>query len=106
MGANISPTKFRSLVLATPLRDYTNCTLLVDCFGLNCARGRLVAISTLPSVDGEATIGQALRKLKCSACGKGVRHAALRCPRERGGKSKWIVTPLTGTVQQHRRPDR
>ena len=106
MGANISPTKFRSLVLATALSDYANCTLLVDCFGPDCARGWVVAISTMPGVDAGATIGEALRKLKCIGCGKSVRQAALRCLRERGGQSEWIVTPLTGRVDQHRRSER
>jgi hypothetical protein len=66
-------------MLSSPLRELTGFCLAVDCLTPGCHGGeRTYSITALAACyDGKATVGDALRLMRCAGCGKPVGDAWL-----------------------------
>ena len=78
-AANASARGQRAAILASPLHELTGFYLTVDCLTSGCSGERTFAVAELASFYGrEATVGQVLRRMRCSrACGGRVGAAWL-----------------------------
>jgi hypothetical protein len=78
-AANASARGQRTAILASPLHELTGFYLAVDCLALRCNGERTFAVAELASFCGrETTVGQVLRRMRCSgACGGRVSAAWL-----------------------------
>jgi hypothetical protein len=87
--AHASARGQRTAILASPLRELTGFCLAVDCLTAGCRGERVYSITALAACyDGNATVGDALRQMRCAGCGKPVGAA-------------WLVT---GPTAQRARP--
>jgi hypothetical protein len=70
-AANASARGQRAAILASPLDELTGFYLAVDCLAPGCNGERSFAIAELASFYGQdSTIGQVLRRMRCSgSCG-------------------------------------
>lgn len=69
-AANASPRAQRSAIIASPLTALTGFLLTVDCRSAQCRGERSFAIAELAAFSKEATVGEVLRRMRCSGgCG-------------------------------------
>ena len=70
-AANASPRGQRAAILASPLHELTGFYLAVDCLAPRCDGERTFAVAELATFYGrDSTVGQVLRRMRCSgACG-------------------------------------
>ena len=78
-AANASARGQRAVILASPLHELTGFYLAVDCLAPKCNGERSFAAAELASFHGkDSTVGQVLRRMRCSgACGGRVGAAWL-----------------------------
>jgi hypothetical protein len=78
-AANASARGQRAAILASPLHELTGFYLTADCLTPGCSGERGFAIAELANLYGrDATVGQVLRRMRCSrACGGRVGAAWL-----------------------------
>ena len=90
-AANASARGQRAAILASPLNELTGFYLAVDCLAPRCNGERSFAVTDLAIFYGrDTTVGQVLRRMRCSgACGGRVGAAWLVSP----GRSS---TPASG----------
>jgi hypothetical protein len=83
-AANASARGQRAAILASPLHELTGFYLAVDCLAPRCNGERTFAVAELATFYGrDSTVGQVLRRMRCSgACGGRVGAAWLdpQCP--------------------------
>jgi hypothetical protein len=76
-AANASPSGQRTAIFESPLHELTGFNLMVDCMVPGCRRDRAYAIGDLARSFGpRCTVGDVLRRMRCSADGCGGRVAA------------------------------
>jgi hypothetical protein len=78
-AANASARGQRAAILASRLSELTGFNMTVDCLGPGCARERTFAVAKLATFyGGQRTVGDVLRRMRCSgACGGRVGAAWL-----------------------------
>src|ERR1700722_20237333 len=77
-AANASARGQRAAILASPLHELTAFYLSVDCRSARCGGERQFAVAELASFYQGSTIGQVLRRMRCSGgCGGRVLAAWL-----------------------------
>jgi hypothetical protein len=69
MGHTISLKKRSTRVLGSPLADFAQWRLLVDCGGRTCPRERAYDVIQLARNYPGQTVAQAIRRMRCAACG-------------------------------------
>jgi hypothetical protein len=70
MAHNRSPGKIRSDVLMSPLGAFSAWLVEVDCGG-TCPRGRVYRVEAPAKAHGDRTVGDVVRRFRCTQCGAG-----------------------------------
>lgn len=66
---NISNRKRSSAVRNSPLDDFQNWLMAVDCRNPQCRRERAYDVAAMARVYPGLTVGQAISRMRCSGCG-------------------------------------
>jgi hypothetical protein len=69
MGHTLSLKKRSATLLRSPLADFTDWRLMVDCGGRECARERAYDVAQLVRTDPGQTVSEAVRRMRCTGCG-------------------------------------
>jgi hypothetical protein len=69
MGHTISLKKRSAMLLRTPLADFVDWRLIVDCGGRECARERAYDAAQLVQSYPGQTVSEAIRRMRCTGCG-------------------------------------
>ena len=100
-AANASAAGQRGAILASPLHELTGFYLAVDCRAPGCNGERRIAAAELANFYGkDCTVGEILRRMRCSgACGGRVEAAWLETgsnPQRKGQAAAGAVTRAGG----------
>jgi hypothetical protein len=100
-AANASARGQRSAILASPLSELSGFCLAVDCLAPGCGGERSYAVAALARFYGaHRTVGDVLRRMRCSGCGERVGAAWLETGPTLNARVRPRRVPLRGTEAQ------
>ncbi len=77
MGHTVSASRRASNAMRTRVADLAGWHLAVDCGTSQCARGRVYDLRALERAHPGLLLGEAVRRMRCQACGRWPASAAL-----------------------------
>jgi hypothetical protein len=95
MGHTVSARRQHQRLLASPVAEWRDWQLAIDCGTPTCTRGRRYLMADLARFWPEETIAGLLRRMACQVCGGSVKEARLIRQRPMRPREPEVI-PLRG----------